>query len=108
MYFVRKFNIWNINCGQAFIFESRTDVVEKVPKLFEAGNVSTQEGIEPPFFGFMPDASHFELEGPEISCPMFSNTGYMGSPRNIKYQLEVLAPLYFVVLCLDAVLYYQR
>ena len=55
LYFWSKVNIWNIICAQAtaLVFDARTDVLEKV---FETENVSTWGGLEPPIFGFMPNA----------------------------------------------------
>ena len=58
LYFWSKVNIWNVNCARAtaFIFDTRTGVLVKVSKLFETENVSTWSGLEPPIFGFMPNA----------------------------------------------------
>ena len=59
-YFWSKVNIWTVNCARktAFIFDTRTDVLVKVSKFWdiETENVSTWEGLEPPIFGFMPNA----------------------------------------------------
>ena len=56
-YFLSKVNIWYVNCARAtaFIFDTQTDVSESV-KVFETENVSTWGGLEPPTFGFMPNA----------------------------------------------------
>ena len=58
LYFWSEVNIWNVNCARAtaFIFDTRTGVLVKVSKLFETENVSTWSGLEPPIFGFMPNA----------------------------------------------------
>ena len=44
IYFWSKVNIWTVNCAWAAV------------KVFETDNVSTWEGLEPPIFGFMPNA----------------------------------------------------
>ena len=51
--FLSKVNIWNVDCAwaTAFIFDSRMDVLVK-----ETENVSTWGGLDPPTFGFMPNA----------------------------------------------------
>ena len=58
--FVYKFNSWNINClrATAFIFDSRTDALEKVSTFFQKKTALTQTGIELPTFGFMYDCSN--------------------------------------------------
>ena len=55
IYFCGKVNIWNFSCARstAFIFDSRRDVLVKV---LVAKNVSAWGGLEPPIFGFMPNA----------------------------------------------------
>ena len=55
--FLSKVDIWNINCVRAttFIFDTGTDVLDKVSKLFGTENVSTWGVLEPPTFGFMPN-----------------------------------------------------
>ena len=59
IYIWSKVNIWFVNCAQAaaFIFDTRTGgcSCESV-KVFETENVSTWGGLEPPIFGFMPNA----------------------------------------------------
>ena len=52
-----KVNIWNVNYARAtaFIFATRTDSCESV-KVFETENIPTWGGLEPPTFGFMPNA----------------------------------------------------
>ena len=46
--------------------------------ISETENVSTQGGLEPPTFEFMPDALLIELLGPDICYPLFWNTGSGG------------------------------
>ena len=48
-------------------------------KVFDTENVSTWGALEPPTFGFMPNALAIGLSGPEICCPMFLNTGSDGT-----------------------------
>ena len=53
-----KINIWNVNCARAttFIFDTRTGVLVKVSKFLRQ-NMSRPEGdLNPPTFGFMPNA----------------------------------------------------
>ena len=54
VFFLSKVNIWNLNCARAtaFIFDTRADVLE----VFQTENVSTWGWLEPPIFGFVPNA----------------------------------------------------
>ena len=56
-YVVCKVNISNVNGAEAttFIFNLRKNVLQIVMKFLRQRNVSTQEGLEPPTFGFMPN-----------------------------------------------------
>ena len=54
-YFWSKVNIWNVNCVRATAFIFDTGTGESV-KVFETENVLTWGGLEPPTFGFMPNA----------------------------------------------------
>ena len=57
IYVVCKVNISNVKGAEAttFIFNLRTNVLQIVMKFLRQRNVSTQEGLEPPTFGFMPN-----------------------------------------------------
>ena len=56
----------------AFIFETQAGVLVKV---FETENVSTWGGLEPPTFGFMPNALTYCAIKGSICCRIFFNTG---------------------------------
>ena len=75
-YFVCKVTTWNIKCVQStFIFNSQTDVLEKIALSFWTENISTQGALESLTFIYMLYTLPFELMGPDICCPMFLNIG---------------------------------
>ena len=88
-----KADFWNVNCARttAIIFDTRTDILVKMSK-FLRHEMSRPEGTRT----LQPSDScqmfePFELSGPDICCPMLSNTGFGGIDIfEVQLTLEML------------------
>ena len=79
--FVYKVNVANVTCtrANAFISDSRTDILEQVSNLNRIHlNLSIRGRLQYQTFGFMPNTAPIELPRSDISYPMFWNTGFGG------------------------------
>ena len=75
-----KFTIWNASCARAtaFIFDKQKGILVNVSNFLRQKMSRPDGDLNPPTFGFMPNAITIGLSGPDICCPMFCNTGSGG------------------------------